>query len=579
MKPARLFAPALLLLPALTASPARAQEPAPNPNPPLAGLATDVTRRANLEGRVLWMDATANLQRLSSREGLSAVFDKCRKANINTVVVDVKPLSGHVLYQSSIAPRLKEWRGFQYPQDFDFLLTAVLEGRRRGIKVYASLNTFCQGHKLVKSGPLYNELKDQQAIVYDVRRTVIAADGSERDLAVGENRPPADGEVIAYTRPEGKRLSPEEAAAVVSGDRVTAVLDGSLADQGLLPVPPEGHLLVGRGEGAAWLLEHLRVGEALTYRARELLQPILDSPSELVGGFVNPANPASRAYALKVVEELVDRYSLDGVVFDRMRYSSLRTDFSPLSRELFEKWLGKTLDRFPQDIYEYDPVPGKPLIRGPYFKEWLEWRARTISDWLAEAVETVKRRRAGVNVAVYVGSWYQDYYGVGVNWGSPDFSPGYDWMTAGYPATGYAPKLSWIATGCYYAVATRDDARQLGVAVEDTVEDAAQRSVRAVNDASFVYAGLQLLDYKDRPEDFRKALQTALQNSQGVMLFDLVYLEEYNWWNILSEVFTTPRRAPHDVPGLLSALQQAKKALQPLSLRPSASEASSLAPR
>ena len=88
--------------------------------------------------------------------------------------------------------------------------------------------------------------------------------------------------------------------------------------------------------------------------------------------------------------------------------------------------------------------------------------------------------------------------------------------------------------------------------------------VRAVNDAAFVYAGIQLLDYHGKPEDFRKALKTALQHSQGVMLFDLVYLEEYNWWNILSEVFTAPRRAPHDVPGLQGALQQAKKALQPV---------------
>lgn len=566
-----LLPPVLACLAAVTASPAAAQQEPPAaaaPAPPsLAGLATDIARQANLEGRVLWMDATANLQRLSTREGVSAVFEKCRKANINTVVVDVKPLSGHVLYPSQYAPRLKEWKGFQYPENFDLLFTAMLEGRRRGIKVYASINTFCQGHKLVKSGPVYEGMKDQQAIVYDVQRTVVAPDGAELNLAVGENRPPADGQVIAYTQREGKRLSPEETAVVVSGDKVAAVLDGGLADQGLLPVPPEGHVLVGRGTGAAWLMEHLKVGDALTYRAVELLQPIIDSPSEAVGAFVNPANPESRAYALKIVEELVDRYALDGLVFDRMRYSSLRTDFSPLSRELFEKWLGKKLDRFPQDIYAYDPVPGRPLIRGPYFKEWLEWRAKNISDWLQEAVDAIQRRRPGVNSAVYVGSWYQDYYGVGVNWGAPDYAPGYDWMTASYPATGYAPKLSWISTGCYYPVATRDDARQLGVAVEDTVEEAAQRSVRAVNDASFVYAGLQVLDYKDKPEDFRKALQTALQNSQGVMLFDLVYVEEYNWWNILSEVFTAPRRAPHDVPGLLSALQQAKKALQPVSQR------------
>ncbi len=93
------------------------------------------------------------------------------------------------------------------------------------------------------------------------------------------------------------------------------------------------------------------------------------------------------------------------------------------------------------------------------------------------------------------------------------------------------------------------------------MEASAQLAVRAVNDQAFVYAGLYLLDYKDRPELFRKALDTAVRNSQGVMLFDLVYLEEYNWWNILSEVFSTPRRAPHDVPGLQAAIRQTRRVL------------------
>jgi hypothetical protein len=97
-----------------------------------------------------------------------------------------------------------------------------------------------------------------------------------------------------------------------------------------------------------------------------------------------------------------------------------------------------------------------------------------------------------------------------------------------------------------------------------TVEAAAETSVRAVNDSSFVYASLNLPDYRGRPEEFRRALQAAVANSQGVMLFDLVYIENYNWWNILTEVFPTSKRAPHDVPGLQDGLKQTKKALQPV---------------
>jgi uncharacterized lipoprotein YddW (UPF0748 family) len=549
---------------AIGASPAYAQQAATTP-PPVTGpgLATAVARQANLEGRVMWMDGTANLKRLSTREGVSEVFEKCRKANINTVVVDVKPLSGHVLYNSKIAPRLQEWRGFQYPQGYDLLLTAMIEGRRRGMKVYAGINCFSEGHKLVKSGPLY-EKPELQSIVYDVERTVATTDGGTYTLAIGENTGPLDGQIVSFDMrwTEWKKLGPLDAAAVVREGKITAVIDGALAGEAGLNVPVDGYLLIGRGTGAKWLLEHCQVDQQLTYTAKEVLQPILEAPSETVAGFVNPARPESRAYLIQLVEEIADNYAVDGIVFDRMRYASLRTDFSPFSREQFEAWLGKKLDRFPQDIYAYSAEPGKPLVLGPYYKEWLEWRARNVSGWLDEAREAVNRKRPGLSLGVYVGSWYDKYYSVGVNWGASDFSPRYDWMTESYPSTGYAGKINWLCTGCYYTVATRGDARQLGLPEDMTVEAAAETSVRAVNDASFVYASLNLPDYRGRPEEFRRALQTAVANSQGVMLFDLVYIEMYNWWNILSEAFSVPKRAPHDVPGLQEGLQQTKKALQ-----------------
>lgn len=530
----------------------------------IPGLATAVARQANLEGRVMWMDATANLKRLSTREGVSDVFDKCKKANINTIVVDVKPLSGHVLYNSHESPRLEEWKGFKYPAGYDLLLTAMIEGRRRGIKVYAGINVFSEGHKLLKTGPLYSK-PELQATVYDVQRTVTAADGQSITLAVGENVGPLDGQIVSYDSrwTDWKKLGPEDAAVVVRQGKVAAVIDGALTGDAGLNVPVDGYLLIGRGTGSKWLLDHMHVDDVPKYTAQEVLQPILEAPSEAVGGFVNPANPESRAHMIRIVEEIADNYAIDGIIFDRMRYSSLRTDFSPLSREKFEAWLGKKLDRFPQDIYAYSPEPGQPLILGPYFKQWLEWRANNISQWVTEAREAVNRKRPGMELGVYVGSWYPSYYSVGVNWGSTDYAPGYDWMSPNYPSTGYAGKINWLCTGCYYPVARKSDARQLGLPEDTTVEAAAETSVRAVNDASFVYASLNVQDYQNKPDEFRRALQTAQQSSQGVMLFDLVYIETYNWWNILAEVFSVPKRAPHDVPGLQESLQQTKRALLP----------------
>lgn len=527
------------------------------------GLATVVARHAGLEGRVLWMDGTANLELLDSRAKVAAVMEKCRRANLNTVVVDVKPLSGLVLYASTIAPRTREWRGRPYPADFDLLQTALEEGRRRGLKVHAAINVFSEGHKYHKVGPAYSR-PTWQTTVYEVERTLIAPDGARRTLPLARNQGPADGEIILFDRGGAARpTSPEEVVAVFMGDRVTALLDGALAGSEGVPVPADGYLLVGRGSGAKWLIEHLSVGDTVQYEVRDRFLPIAEAPSEPVAIFLNPSHPEARAYELSLVNEIVANYDVDGIAFDRMRYASLATDFSDLSRRQFEAWLGKSLDRFPADIFQWDPSPSRRVIPGRYYREWLEWRARNIRTWLQEATAIVRYRRPSARCGVYVGSWYRSYYGVGVNWGAEDYAPSplYEWMTPTYPSTGYAGLLDYLTPGCYYKVPTREDARARLLEEGATVEAAAERCVEVVNNSAFVYPGLYLIDYRDRPDDFRKAVRAAREKSQGVMLFDLVYLEQYDWWKHLEELFAEPRQAPHDVADLLPAVRQAHRAL------------------
>src|SRR5206468_295587 len=102
----------------------------------------------------------------------AAIMEKCRKARINTVIVDVKPLSGQVLYRSGLAPRLKEWKGAAYPADFDLLKTVIDEGHARGIKVHAAINVFAEGHKGARAGPAYSRAP-WQTVIYDVQRTLL----------------------------------------------------------------------------------------------------------------------------------------------------------------------------------------------------------------------------------------------------------------------------------------------------------------------------------------------------------------------------------------------------------------------
>jgi hypothetical protein len=407
------------------------------------------------------------------------------------------------------------------------------------------------------------EKPEQQSIIYDVERTLITPRGARTKLEVGVNRSPSDEGIAVfdsgYTQP--KAIDRADVFALVFQDRVETVAEGTLAPVGGVKIPKDGYLLIGRGAGARWLLQNVQVLDILRWTAAERLIPIVDAPSETIAAFMNPANPTSREYELKIVEELASNYDFDGIVFDRMRYASLQSDFSELSRQKFEEYLGQKLDRFPADIYSFDPSPGRPLIWGPYFKMWLEWRARNIRTWLEEASKTVRARRPKAKIGVYVGSWYNTYYTVGVNWGSEEFMPGLEWMSAGYSQTGYAGLVDWISTGCYHPIATREQAKNAGLDDSYTVQAAAELSARAVGDVAFVYAGLYVLDYRGSPEAFREVINAARSYSHGVMLFDLMHVEEYGWWNILEDEFREARGAPHDVPELLLAVRELRKAL------------------
>ncbi len=117
--------------------------------------------------KLMWFDATANFKRFSYMDSILYYLDKVEMLGFTDIVVDVKPITGEVLYKSEIAPVMKEWDGFTRP-DFDFLGTFIREGHKRGMRVHASLNIFVGGHNYMDRGIVYSEedKKDWQSINY-----------------------------------------------------------------------------------------------------------------------------------------------------------------------------------------------------------------------------------------------------------------------------------------------------------------------------------------------------------------------------------------------------------------------------
>lgn len=519
-----------------------------------------------LQGRAMWLDAEANLQQLSSRAGVADVIDRLKAANLNTVIVDVKPLSGLALYASDVAPRLASV-GSTYPPGHDLLAVTIEEGHAAGLDVHAAINVFSEGSLLIEGGPAHAH-PEWQCTEYRMER-FLGVEGTEQ-LRCGAAPGTADG-LSLYGR--GERI-PEDCGAdpyfVLIGSDGRVIRHGEVrrytesVDSRAEPsIPPGGYVAVGSGVRARQLRNMAESGKPFQLDGRSALARVGSSADAHHAVFVNPLHPQVRAYELAIVREICEKYPVDGLVLDRMRYPNIYSDFGALTRRSLEKRLrdlspGRRTVNWPEDVLRRSVIPGDDVVRGPLFREWLRLRAQTIRDFLADVRRTVKSTRPDAALGVYVGSWYPLYYDVGVNWGSPDNRARLDWWPDGYEKTGYADLVDYLCAGCYYEHPRRSQAVAAGEDEWRSVEAAAEESLAAVRDAAFVYAGLYLKQYEGRPDMFADAVRMCLRKTQGCMLFDLVYVRDYEWWALLEQAFAAPCKAPHRSPDLLNRLRSAR---------------------
>lgn len=131
------------------------------------------TKQANTETEVktetpklMWFDATANFERFNHKDSIDFYLAKIQSLGFTDAVVDVRPISGHVLYRSAYAPFLEEWEGVKRDESFDFLGYFIERAHANGLKIHAALNTFVAGHNYKNSGVVFGEHPEWATIAY-----------------------------------------------------------------------------------------------------------------------------------------------------------------------------------------------------------------------------------------------------------------------------------------------------------------------------------------------------------------------------------------------------------------------------
>ena len=492
----------------------------------------------------LWMEPGANLQALSTPEGVADVLDRASTAGIDAVMPEAKTAWGYATYPSEVAPTIatapdphpseasSPSPGQWYPRDYDMLGTIIAEAHARGLRVDVAVNSFGEGYSPLQAGPAFTH-PEWQATAYVGTRRIMAAGGESLEISrIDGTR--GENDLILYTPASGE-VTPASRWGVdvaVESGTVTEVRNRARGetDPGPVPIPRTGYVLSGHGTSAEWLLRALPPGTAVTLGPVETrMEP---SSAHDIFAFVSPANPEVWNYELGIIYEILTRYDVDGIILDRTRYQDLTEDFSDLSKAAFEKFIGHPVAHWPDDVYTYIPSGyGVDRRPGPLYQAWLGYRAHTIFMYTRAAANLVHTLRPRVAVGMYVGAWYSAYYEEGVNWASPDVHPPLLWVGDEWVRAGLAPLLDYLMIGLYYQPVTIWEAFRAHYNPAISIQGGAMLAQSLVHGDTALVGALLVSLYSDDPSDLTRAIRMSNALMRGTMLFDLIFLTDDHLWS------------------------------------------------
>jgi uncharacterized lipoprotein YddW (UPF0748 family) len=128
----------------------------------------------------------------------------------------------------------------------------------------------------------------------------------------------------------------------------------------------------------------------------------LANPNSIEGLYTSPSAPEVKERVYAVAMDLVDRYEIDGIHLDYIRYPSGEFDYSRGALDRFRSWIvGRITDDRRAELRSASQQ--NPLAYVEAFPEpWAEYRRAQITDLVERIYVGVKRRRPEVLVSAAV---------------------------------------------------------------------------------------------------------------------------------------------------------------------------------
>jgi len=108
--------------------------------------------------KMLWIAEASFMTHFSSQEKIVALLDRIERTGFNSIAVDIRPVTGDVLYRSEFMGMFED----AGTREYDYLQFMIDEARKRDIKVTAAATIFTAGHTLrpgveEKNGPVWRD--------------------------------------------------------------------------------------------------------------------------------------------------------------------------------------------------------------------------------------------------------------------------------------------------------------------------------------------------------------------------------------------------------------------------------------
>ncbi len=124
--------------------------------------------------------------------------------------------------------------------------------------------------------------------------------------------------------------------------------------------------------------------------------------SELEGVYVSPANPKVREHIYRIWMDIIQKYRIDGMHFDYVRFASPDFDYSRTSLKAFRKWLEPQLSASERDALRKALKENPLAATDKYQEKFGDFQREQVTTLVARIYHAVKKRRPDVIVSAAV---------------------------------------------------------------------------------------------------------------------------------------------------------------------------------